>query len=94
MLQELVEELVTEEEVPMAQVTRSFERERMRKGRREGRLEMVEQLLDRKYGPLDEAAAAQVRALADNQLVALHAALDFATRADLDRWLETAKAAE
>lgn len=93
-LQELVEELVTEEVIPMAQVTSSFEREGLRKGRREGRLEMVELMLDHKSGPLDEATATQVRALTDKQLVALYtAALDFSSRADLDRWLQGANAA-
>jgi predicted transposase YdaD len=98
LLEELVEELVAEE-ATMAQVTSYIEREGMRKGRREGRqegrrealLETALLLLGHKLGPVDEATTAQVGALSDSQLVALHtAALDFTESADLERWLQAA----
>jgi hypothetical protein len=90
-------ELAAEEDTTMAQVMSRFEREGLRKGvrqgrqegRREERLALTLLLLEHRLGRLDEATAERVRALGDDQLLALYtAALDFSERQELERWLE------
>lgn len=82
-------ELEHEGEEIMAQVTSSFERSGMRKGRQEAYQETVLALLGHKFGPLDEPTLGRVQGLAGRKLLALFTAtLDFSERADLDRWLD------
>ncbi|MFN8512956.1 MAG: DUF4351 domain-containing protein [Thermomicrobiales bacterium] len=82
-------------ETPYRPMT-SWERRGLRQGREEGREEgivlgqrgLLEQMLERRWGPLGEARQSQLRALAGDRLVALGEAIfDFDSLDDLDRWL-------
>lgn len=80
----------------MAQVMSRFERQGIEKGiakgraegQREERLTSIRLLIEHRFGALDTATSERIHALTNEQLLALYtAALDFAERADLDRWL-------
>jgi hypothetical protein len=74
-------------ETPYRPMT-SWERRGLRQGREVGHREMVEQLLEARWGSLDETRREQLRALASDQLFALGRAMfDFDSRDDFDRWL-------
>lgn len=85
----------------MQRVMSRFEREGLRQGllegrqegQREERLALVALLLERRVGALGGATEARLWALDNDQLLALYpAALDFAGRDDLARWLAAAPA--
>lgn len=99
----LLTELAAEEGETMAQVMSRFEREGLKKGFRQGhqegrqegqreeRLALVLLLIERRCGAPDAATAERVRALENDQLLALYtAALDFTDHGDLKRWLDSA----
>jgi hypothetical protein len=82
-------------ETPYRPMT-SWERRGLRQGREEGREEgialgqrgLLEQIFERRWGPLGETRQGQLRALDSDKLVALGEAIfDFNSRDDLDRWL-------
>jgi len=77
-----------EEEQKMQYVT-SIERRGIAKGLQMGAAEITLRLLQRRFGPIDEAMQAHIRALPLEQLEALsEALLDFAAPSDLERWLQ------
>jgi hypothetical protein len=89
-------EVAAAEGVTMAQLMtrwelRGWERgveEGLEQGHARGQRDLLLRQLDRRFGPLEEALREQLSALNGVQLGALGEALfDFATRADLDRWL-------
>ena len=77
-----------EEERKMKYVT-SIERRGIEKGKRIGSAELLLRLLRQRFGALEESVQAQVRALPLEEIEALSDALfGFATRADLEAWLQ------
>jgi hypothetical protein len=77
-----------EEERKMEYVT-STERRGIKKGRQEGSAGILLRQLQRRFGPLDEATEAHIRALSLEQLEELSdALLDFASLSDLEAWLQ------
>ena len=67
----------------------SIERRGIAKGLQQGSTRITLQLLQHRFGPLDEATQAHIRALSVEQAEELSAALlDFATRAEMEAWLQ------
>jgi len=77
-----------EEERKMPYVT-SIERRGIEKGRKEGVAGVALRLLQRRFGPLDEATQTHIRSLPLEQLEELSdELLDFTARSDLEAWLQ------
>lgn len=84
----LVDEVIQTEGATMAQVMSYIERKGWRRGREEGRLDVLLPLLSRTVGPIGEATKSRIQALnADALLELAGASFEFAGMADLERWL-------
>jgi hypothetical protein len=87
------EEVDEEENVATTRLAQRWEESKRRAGERWDARQARRQMLDHlehRHGPLDDEARLRIVRLSDAQALALAVALlDFADRADLDRWLAT-----
>ncbi len=86
---EYKDKLIEFEEKQKMQYVTSIERIGIAKGLQQGIARTTLFQLQRRFGPLDEATQAQIRALSVEQAEELSAALlDFTTRAEAEAWLQ------